>query len=284
MEGERSSVATGPGHVIGSQGMNLEVTTWFSAGIPIIAVAMFAGTLVAIELGRSAGRRRAAEAGDKAHVGLGAIEGAVFGLMGLLLAFTFSGAAQRFEARRHLLVQEANAIGTAWLRLDLAPESYRGELRDLFRQYTDARMAAHDGRRASDAERKAAAAASGPLAGQIWSLAVAGRGQMSPPEAPLLLSALNEMFDMGTARLAERQNHPPLIIFAMLAVLTLACALIAGYGMAGGGPRSWLHIVGFALGMTATVFVTLDIEFPRRGLIQIDDADLVMRDVRRAME
>jgi hypothetical protein len=72
--------------------------------------------------------------------GLGAIEGAIFGLLGLILAFSFSGALTRFDARRHLVVEEANDIGTAWLRVALLPADAQPPMRDLFRRYLDSRI------------------------------------------------------------------------------------------------------------------------------------------------
>ena len=74
---------------------------------------------------------------------MGSVEGAVYGLLGLLIAFSFSGAASRFEARRDLIVQEANAIGTAYLRLDLLPDEARDGLREKFRRYLDTRLSAY---------------------------------------------------------------------------------------------------------------------------------------------
>ena len=87
----------------------------------IFAVALSAGVLVLLEIGRRIGVRQLAEEGETASKGLGAIEGAIFWLLGLILAFSFSGALTRFDARRHLVVEEANDIGTAWLRVALLP-------------------------------------------------------------------------------------------------------------------------------------------------------------------
>ena len=101
---------------------------------PVLAVSLFVGVLAFLELGRRVGRRRIASGGAEAG-GFGAVESAIFGLMGLLIAFTFSGAASRFDGRRDLVTQEANAIGTAWLRIDLVPVDAQAKLRDLFRLY-----------------------------------------------------------------------------------------------------------------------------------------------------
>ena len=99
-------------------------------GTSAVLFVAFFGTLTAfLEAGRRAGRR--AFASDKAHPsGLGTVEALMFGLLGLLLAFTFSGAAERLDTRRWQVVDEANAIGTAWLRLDVLPASAQPKLRD----------------------------------------------------------------------------------------------------------------------------------------------------------
>lgn len=94
--------------------------------------------IACIEFGR---RLRLRHGEEKSSSGLGVIDGAVFGLMGLLLAFSFSGAVSRFETRRQFIAQETNAIGTAWLRVDLLPEAAQAEIGNDFRAYLDARLA-----------------------------------------------------------------------------------------------------------------------------------------------
>ena len=93
---------------------------------------MAAGIIGLIEIGWRIGARRLAEEGEAAAKGFGAIEGAVFALLGLILAFSFSGALTRFDAQRQLVVVEANDIGTAYLRVDLLPADARAPIRDLF--------------------------------------------------------------------------------------------------------------------------------------------------------
>jgi hypothetical protein len=201
-------------------------------------------------------------------------------LLGLLLAFTFSGAGARYEARRHLVVDEANAIGTAWLRLDVLPGSTQPQLRDLFRQYVDARV---DSYRTPTGDSGAQAKALA-LQQEIWSSAVcAAHASGQTPPFTVLLPALNDMIDITTTRQEARRLHPPVAVFVMLGVLALIGALFAGYGMAG-TPRSRLHRLGFAAVMTTALFVIVDFEFPRLGLIRIDAADSVLIDVRRSMK
>jgi len=87
----------------------------------IFAVVLSGGILVMLEIGKRIGVRQVAEEGESATKGLGAIEGAIFGLLVLILAFSFSGTLTRLAKRRHLVVEEANDIGTAWLRIALLP-------------------------------------------------------------------------------------------------------------------------------------------------------------------
>jgi uncharacterized membrane protein len=78
--------------------------------------------------------------------------------------------------------------------------------------------------------------------------------------------------------------HPPYVIFVMLGVLSLTSALLAGFGMAGGKSRSWVHILAFAAVVATTVYVILDLEYPRLGLIRVDSADAVLVELRESMK
>jgi hypothetical protein len=112
----------------------------FVFDIAMLAGGLFVGMLVLLETGRRLGLQRLAQDSEAAQAGFGVVEGAIFALMGLLIAFTFSGAASRFDTRRQLVVEEANAIGTAYLRLDLLPANAQAALRESFRQYVEARL------------------------------------------------------------------------------------------------------------------------------------------------
>ena len=101
----------------------------------LFAAGVLIGTLIFMELGRRIGQRRAVTDTEAAVVGVGVLDGAVFALLGLLIAFTFYGAASRFDTRRQLAVEEANAIGTAYFRLDILPPDAQPALREKFRRY-----------------------------------------------------------------------------------------------------------------------------------------------------
>jgi hypothetical protein len=249
----------------------------------VFAGSLFVGMILLLELGRQLGRRRQGKDEEGARAGLGAVEGAVFTLLGLLIAFTFSGAASRFDARRQLIAQEANAIGTAWLRLDLLPAKAQPELRDLFRRYLDVRLAAYQ--KMPDVEAALAELSKATaLQGEIWHRAVAACQTSPNPVQAQLIPALNEMFDLAATRMMVARMHPPAIIFGMLGVLALMSSLLAGYAMAGGKTRSWIHVVGFALIMATTVYVILDLEFPRLGIIRVDVFDRVLVELRQSMQ
>lgn len=246
----------------------------------VTLVGLFLGMLLLLEVGRRVRLRLMAKDAEKPVPGLGAVEGALFGLMGLVIAFTFSGAASRFDARRDLIVEEANDIGTAYLRLDLLPASAQPQLRQKFREYLDARLETYRVLPDLDAAMAQIAKAA-EIQREIWRQSVAAAGEApSPQAAMLLLPALNAMFDIANTRYWATQLHPPLFIFALLAVLALICSLLAGFGMAGGKARSWMHIVAFAAILTLTVYVIVDMEYPRMGFIRVDSFDQALMDVR----
>jgi hypothetical protein len=251
----------------------------------LLAMGLFVGILILLEVGRRFGAQRLASDPEGARAGTSAVEGAIFALVGLLIAFTFSGAASRFDARRDLIVQETNAIGTAWLRLDLLPASAQPAIRESFRQYVDSRLEVYRKLPNIEASRAELARATA-LQEDIWTQTVAaGRLEGAPPAATmLLLPALNEMIDITTTRTMSTQMHPPIVIYGMLVGLALASALLAGYGMAGGKSRNWLHILGFAAVMAVAVYVIIDLEFPRLGLIRVDAFDQALVELRASMK
>jgi len=247
------------------------------------AVLLFPLTLIAMEVGRRFGRRRLAEDPEGARAGAGAVEGAVFALFGLLIAFTFSGAASRYESRRDLMVQHTNAVGTAWLRLDLLPAEVQPELRQDFFQYLDAIIQVHQ----HAGDRKAvdqAMAHLGKLQSHIWELAETGAARDGRPQvAALVLPALNEMFDLTASRYAASRFHVSLVILWFLVFLSVLASLLVGYSMASARRRNWLHMILFAVLISLTLYVIFDFEYPRRGIIQLGQADRLYLELRESM-
>jgi hypothetical protein len=241
--------------------------------------------LILLETGRRLGVRRRPKESEGERGSLGTIEGAVFALFGLVMAFSFSGAASRFNEKRMLIAEEANTIETAYLRLQLVPKTAQPGLRDLFRRYADSRLETYrllPNMKAAENEM----ANTKLIQEEIWSGAVAATvlPKSHPDAGKLLLPALNNMIDMTTTRTMALQLHPPRIVYALLFCLGLICSLLAGYRMSMGQHRSWLHILGFTVITVIIVYVILDVEYPRSGLIRLATNDQVLVQVRENMK
>jgi hypothetical protein len=250
----------------------------------LILTSLFAGMLLCLEAGRRLRLWFLARGSEKPAEGLGVVEGALFGLMGLVIAFTFSGAASRFDDRRHLIIDEANAIGTAYLRLDLLPDVAQPQVREMMRRYVDARLEVYRVLPDYDAAL-VLIARTNEIQREIWNYAVAATKDAPNRQAAMvLLPALNEMFDIANTRYWTTQIHPPGMIFALLGALALLCSLLAGFGMGRESSRSWIHIVAFAIVLTLTMYVIVDMEFPRLGFIRVDSLDQTLVDVRASMQ
>lgn len=256
----------------------------YTASILLVSVGLFLGMLIFLEVGRGIGIRRIKKDPEGSRKGLGAVEGAVFALLGLLIAFTFSGAASRLDTRRQLSAEEANAIGTAYLRLDLLKGQAREGLRKDFKRYMETRLELY--RKLPDEEAaKQELAKALAIQSTIWKRAVlACQEEGSQPATMLLVPALNQWIDITTTRIMASRMHPPQIIFAMLSLLALVSAVVAGYGMAGGKTRSWIHIIGYAAITAITMYVILDLEYPRLGLLRIQGADNLLVDLLKSMK
>jgi hypothetical protein len=239
---------------------------------PTSALLLLPVMILLLELGRRQRRRRDTE-------GSSTIEGAIFALFGLLLAFTFSGAVTRFDNHRLLLTEEVNDIGTAYLRLDLLPAEKQPELRQLFRDYTNSRLHLFDEVGAEITPETAR------LQRAIWQRATAAASSpgANSDATKLLLPAINDMIDITSTRQNAFNMHPPPVVYWLLFVFSGGAALMAGYSMKPGG-RDWLYSIALALAVTLTVYTILDVENPRRGLIRLGDHDRMLISLRESMK
>ena len=244
---------------------------------PLLSLALLLFAVVAsVEAGRYFGRY------SEDTPGSGAVNGAIFAVLGLLLAFSFSGAAARFDMRRDLVVQEANAIGTARLRVDLLPADAQPPIDAALDRYIDARIAAY--RLVNDEPSfRAALGNANAISAQIWALAVAAgkRPDAVPAANILLLPALNAMIDLTTTRAFTNLMHPPPVIRYLLVAMALVSAFLAGLGFAREKRRTIAHELAFAVIMTAIIYVTVDLEYPRLGFIRIDSFEMAVVDFTR---
>jgi len=247
------------------------------------SLGLLLGMLVCIELGRFVGARRRGAGNPRVDAEEVAIDGAVFALFGLIIAFTFSGAMNRFDRRRDQILVEANAIGTAYLRIALLPEKAQAPLRKLFRDYVSSRLATYRKLPDIDAAHAEYQRSLG-FQNDIWAQAVASAGATGNPAVPqLVLPALNEMFDIATERLVATRTHVPGLILILLFGLALAVALVVGYATAD-SPRNWFRSVVFSAAIAATVYIVLDLEHPRFGIIRLDAADQILDEVLLQMQ
>ena len=255
-----------------------------------VALAFFAGSLILLNLGRGLGTRRLAREGPAAMAGLNAVEGAVFALVGLLLAFAISGALQRFDERKQLVLQEANAVSSAFDRLDLLESEARLKLKKKLKEYLKARMDLYrmpvefglwTGSEVTSADQQAKIF---KLKAEIWDGAVEACPPASSRTAcPLVLPSLNSAFEVARLRNGATERHPPQVIYVMLFGLGLGGSLLAGFGMATARTQSWVHMVTFAATLAVALFVITDIEFPRLGLIRVDYFDHFLNEVYERM-
>jgi len=255
----------------------------FSGGI---AVFIFAGSLALLVAGRRMGQRYLAQQGSESMPGLNAVESAVFALMGLLLAFAISGALQRFDERRALILQEANAIATAADRLQLLDKDAAAHLRPMLLAYAEARLAVYKApiefsvvdETAVFSPQALLAAADARRA--LWREAAARCPfGISNTGCVLFLPSLSSAFEAATNRRGANERHPPQAIYIMLFGLALGASLLAGFSMASAKSQSIVHMLIFATALAVTLYIITDIEFPRMGLIRVDYFDHFFEEV-----
>jgi len=250
----------------------------------LFALLLLGGMLLMLEIGRWFGVRRRPKESEGERGGLGTVEGAIFALFGLMVAFTFSGAATRFNEKRMLVAEEVNCIETAYLRVHLLSHQAQPAIQELFRRYVESRLETY--RKLPDMlAAETEMANSKKIQEKVWNEAEAATRlpDSHPAAGLLLLPALNNMIDIATTRTMALEIHPPRIIYALLFGLGLICSLLAGFRMSSGQYRSWLHILGFTVLTVFIVYVMLDVEYPRAGLIRLESADQLLVNLRESI-
>ena len=198
------------------------------------------------------------------------LEGALLTLFGLLMGFTFSMAVSRYDMRKLLQVQEANTIGTKWLRTAILPEPVRTEEQNLLRQYVHERILFHEEFNArqdvSETEKYADS-----LQGRLWAagsnFAIDHRDALTS----LYLQALNSAIDMAGERDAADENRIPAEAWWMLLFVGFVANVVMGTKI---NPRRWLLQSVLPVVLAATLAMTLDLDSPRFGLIRVTQADM----------
>lgn len=256
----------------------------------VVAAAFFVGSLFLLNYGRQLGLRYLKQ--DAANMaGLATVEGAVFALIGLLLAFTISGALQRFDDRRQLVIQEANAASTAHDRLALFGGNVGRDLQDKLKDYVQARIdlyrMTHDYsllQRTEFFSREQQENILG-LKNRLWTATVEACPQSNfRPACAQALPALANLFEVARLRLGAAEKHPPQIVYVMVFGLGLGGSLLAGFGMAAAKSRSWIHMLIFSATLTVVLYTLTDMEYPRLGLIRIESFDHFLVDAHQQMQ
>jgi len=237
-----------------------------------LAIAFF---LAAIEVGYRLGHRRQdrTDEPDKSHTN--ALQGATLGLLALLLGFTFAMSVSRFDNRKTVIVDQANAIGTAELRSRLLGAPHAQEAVPLFRAYVQAWLDYRDAR----IDLKALMAAeqrAGRIEGELWLLA--GRATSSDPHslpAGYFMAAMNDVIDMHEKRVRSVEDRVPTAVIILLFVVSAMALGQVAYSSGLRGRRNEIANVTFAFVIALVLVIILDIDRPRRGLVQVSQESMI---------
>lgn len=253
--------------------MTVEDVQLITGGVWLLVVLSIVGAHAA---GYRLGRRLKAQGQDAGQIGT--VQGALLGLLGLLLAFSFSSAAGRFADRQELVLQEANAIGTAYLRADLLPAPHGDALRAALSKYVDVRVALHE---AVDLTAiRNAIERSEQLQQTIWAAGVAGV-TAAPAATVVVMNALNEVIDLHASRVDALHRHLPAPVVVMLLVTAMLAVGSVGLGSGLSGTRRAVSSIAFLIVTMGVLGLTLDLDYPRAGVVRV--GQLPMLDLQRSL-
>jgi len=199
----------------------------------------------------------------------GSVQAAVLGLLGLLLAFSFAMAVGRFDSRRALVVEEANSIGTTWLRTSFLPAPFKNEIRERLIQYTQIKLAAFD----QETDRADAPGTREEIArihDEIWKSATYAAAERNTPVTATFITALNETIDLDATRRAALRNKVPGAVWLLLLTVAGCGAWASGHGSGTGGQRSIFNQVLFPVLIAVVITLVADIDRAHKGLIGIN--------------
>ena len=236
--------------------------------VPIWAVLVATVGLVSlsIEIGVRLGKRRLLRSAGKLEVS-GALVGATMGLLAFMLAFTFNGAAGRHDARKSLVIEEANAIDKTWMRAGLLAEPHRTEIRGLLRDYVDLRVKVAGG----EADLTEGLRGSDALHDRMWAVALAvGQQNAGSITTGLFIQSLNEMIDLHLKRVTVAvRNRVPAAIGISLYVLMVTGMLMVGIQVAQSGARHFDIELAVAVSFSLVLLLIVDLDRPQEGFINV---------------
>lgn len=242
----------------------------------LIAAVLLAAILAANETGYRVGRWQRARTDTGVRSQTNAIQAAMLGLLALLLGFTFTMALQRFDNRSQAVISEANAIGTTYLRTQLLPEEFREPARALIVRYVQLRIDASQLDLTEKNARRGAHRDVQDMQDEMWAVALAAAEQdPRPVTTGLFIQSLNELIDVYGERNAALNKHvPEVVLFLLFAVFIIAGAVL---GFSGGleGGRPLLATVAMSLLIVLVIFIIIDLDRPRRGLIEVNQESML---------
>ena len=235
----------------------------------VLCLALFAGCLVMVGIGKWT-RTRFLKDDQESKGGVNSLLGALFGLWGFVLAFTFNSAATRFENVRALMVDEANLLRNTLLRTESFPDSIRNSLRNDLRIYLEARINYYEfsGDEEKFNKTKQDAVSTGK---RLWKQAVdASQVPATSSAANNMMGTLTNLFDVGAKRDVMLMSGIPGLISFMLFFLALVISFVGGFTSPVLGRKEWVVIMGFTLLACTIIYITIDLARPMKGLIKPD--------------
>lgn len=241
-----------------------------------IAASLLLGILLFNELGFRLGRYVQEKTDDELKALTGAIQGSVLGLLALLLGFTFSMSMQRYDNRSMALIDEANAVGTAVLRVQLLPQELQPQANDLFKHYLGLRVEVGTIGLNDTQTRARFNNETAQVQAQLWALAMkAAELDPRPVTSGAFITALNEVIDSQGKRNALLQMQVPEVVLLLLFVVFMSSGAIMGYSSGLSGKRMFVPVMLVSVLITLIVFIIIDLDRPKRGLIQVNQSALV---------
>ncbi|HVS45126.1 MAG TPA: hypothetical protein VMS32_00465, partial [Verrucomicrobiae bacterium] len=249
--------------------------TFFLESDPFVfLIVLLPLTLVALALGYGLTIRYGKPQDGHAETAFGLGQRAIFGLIALILAFSFSFAAQRFQARHDLVVNEAEAISTTYLRADFLPAAQRSRFRRSLIAYDKTRLETYADVSNALAEGRATDRGTA-LQTQLWAIASgAARGDPRNPFYNALTSSMNETIDVSEQQAAALDNHIPSAIIGLVLFSIIAGAALLGVTLGRAKSPDVILAIFFCLLFNATVFTIVDLDHPQGGFIHVDVAPL----------
>lgn len=241
----------------------------------LIAAVLLVLLLIAVEAGYRLGLHNQPAVDEESKSHINAFQASLLGVLALLLGFTFSLALQRFDSRSEAVVDEANAIGTTYLRAQLLPTTMQGEVQRLLSSYLDVRVQEATVSLSDLAGRQALLDQAGQYQNALWHYAVlAAQEDKSPVTSGLFIQALNDMIDSFGSRNAALDRHVPEVVLYLLFAVFLFTWAIVGYAAGAAGHRPSTVAYLMLVLVVLLIFIIIDLDRPRRGLIEVDHRSL----------